>query len=427
MYTKINSNKIFNKVFYFLLLCLGLYFIVYYILKAGCNVVYTDYIREINIYISQQNWIKSFLNIEIFTKAPLAIFFKKINILFFHYNTFFDMFLGVIGLFLSVLVINKYCIKMSVNIFFYISCLVLFFSLNQWEMLLNGTGWIHFWAFAFFYYNYYLIDLFFIKKEKTKIIFFQLMFLPIITILFISLFYSAVYCLVLLLVYLYLVNYKKINYKEFSLYIFTIFSPLFIYLLSVNYSKIEYSIGKENFFTALFQNPLYFIKFFLISFSSVIFGNETFESIGFKEYQILLIGGMVLVFYFLTFYNNFKYKIIKKTIFPIICIVAGFFNHMIILYSRFGFKSIYYGASSRYMLQYRIGIIGIILTIAILFISKKLGKLERFLYLFFVFFVLFGNFYTTLNEFKKAQYRKAYLEKAKEIGLNYKNENEVLN
>ena len=35
---------------------------------------------------------------------------------------------------------------------------MIMFSLNKWEMLYNGTGWAHFLAFAFFFFNYVLLD-----------------------------------------------------------------------------------------------------------------------------------------------------------------------------------------------------------------------------------------------------------------------------
>ena len=32
------------------------------------------------------------------------------------------------------------------------------FSLNKWEMLINGSGWVHFMAFALFFYHFYIYD-----------------------------------------------------------------------------------------------------------------------------------------------------------------------------------------------------------------------------------------------------------------------------
>ena len=36
--------------------------------------------------------------------------------------------------------------------------MIVMFSLNKWEMLINGSGWPQFMAFAGFYYHYHVMD-----------------------------------------------------------------------------------------------------------------------------------------------------------------------------------------------------------------------------------------------------------------------------
>ena len=42
------------------------------------------------------------------------------------------------------------------------------FSLNKWEMLTNGSGWSHFFAFACFYYHELVLDRVWAGEEKRR-------------------------------------------------------------------------------------------------------------------------------------------------------------------------------------------------------------------------------------------------------------------
>lgn len=63
---------------------------------------------------------------------------------------------------------------------------------------------------------------------------------------------------------------------------------------------------------------------------------------------------------------NFYYRIEEKTILPLMLLAGGGMNHLMVLVSRYIFMpNDKYGMSSRYALQYQIGIIGIFLTFAL--------------------------------------------------------------
>ena len=76
--------------------------------------------------------------------------------------------------------------------------MIVMFSLNKWEMLTNGSGWSHFFAFACFYYHQILFDRYYRGQERKwdKTI---LMLLPWLIILGTAGPYCAIYAVVMIL------------------------------------------------------------------------------------------------------------------------------------------------------------------------------------------------------------------------------------
>lgn len=69
---------------------------------------------------------------------------------------------------------------------------------------------------------------------------------------------------------------------------------------------------------------------------------------------------------FLCAVDEFYYRIEEKTILPLMLLAGGGMNHLMVLVSRYIFMpNDKYGMSSRYALQYQIGVIGILLTFAL--------------------------------------------------------------
>lgn len=72
---------------------------------------------------------------------------------------------------------------------------------------------------------------------------------------------------------------------------------------------------------------------------------------------------------------NFYYGIEKRTLFPLMLLAGGGMNHLMVLVSRWIFMPRdAYGMSSRYALQYQIGILGIFLTFALVFQQQRAGR-----------------------------------------------------
>ena len=88
-----------------------------------------------------------------------------------------------------------------------------------------------------------------------------------------------------------------------------------------------------------------------------------------------LAGALVAAAYFLALWMNFYYGIEKRTLLPLMLLAGGGMNHLMVLVSRWIFMPRdAYGMSSRYALQYQIGILGIFLTFALVFQQQRAGR-----------------------------------------------------
>ena len=117
------------------------------------DVVYTDYIRLINSYLENVYSFKPYMQLDIFTRLPINYLERIINVTFFSYSTTFDIVLGAVSLFASAFVIARYSYGRKINKLIYLVIIMVVFSLNKWEMYTNGSGWVHFLAFAMFFLN----------------------------------------------------------------------------------------------------------------------------------------------------------------------------------------------------------------------------------------------------------------------------------
>lgn len=140
----------------------------------------------------------------------------------------------------------------------------------------------------------------------------------------------------------------------------------------------EYSGAVEgSMVEALREDPGFFLKFLLKSFASMIFGVELINRHMAEVPGIVwcLAGALVAAAYFLALWMNFYYGIEKKTLFPLMLLAGGGMNHLMVLVSRWIFMPRdAYGMSSRYALQYQIGILGIFLTFALVFQQQRAGR-----------------------------------------------------
>ena len=401
---------------------MGLAFILWYILAATCDAAYSDYIRQILSYLPDVWNPEKFFVPDILTRIPINFPVRAFNVSVLGFSVTFDLILGGLGLGLAGAVVGVYCRKRQVGPVWFLLLMFLFFSLNKWEMLTNGTGWVHFLAFACFYYHYLVLDRVEFGEEKRGDEL-RLRVLPFVTTLCIAGPYCAVYSGVLLLAYVFLaaVKYKKTGRWDgrYGWRALCVLIPLLLYMASNSMAVYEHTGAYTGpMLPVLLEQPELFVKFFIKSFGGMVMEKETLEfgvNMGYFPYAVVyLMGGAVMAAYLIALWLNLKYRLYERTVFPLILIVSGGMNHVLILLSRWIFLRDDYGMSARYALQFQVGILGIILTCALLWKEIR-SRVLKVLVICWCAMMTAGNGFTDYRELKTAPGREAWGETVTEM------------
>ena len=415
-----------KKFLAFFMPIFGAIYLSAYIRSAMLDVVYTDYIRIINTYLKNPFSPKPYFSKDILTRLPITYFERMINVAFFKYSTMFDMALGVIFLSLMGIIIGIFMANKNLNLRYFILVMMLVFSLSQWEMITNGTGWVHFFTFFLFVLHFYIFDSY--VHRATKVKFSLNIILPVFTILFAAGSYSLAYGLTLIIVYV-LYAIKKKNKITFVLAIPVILS-LTVFMYSYANSYTEHAGATTESLTSVFgRNPVYFALFGLNTFASDIISIGIVERYEIGILMTSIIGALVIFFYLYSLYLNFKYKIYESTVFPILMLVSGLLSHAMVILTRWIFLNPLYAMSSRYALQFGAGLIGVILTFGYVKIhineeKQSMSPLAKAAVSLFVLFVFLGNISTAGNEIRMAKYRLESFQVKMEVAKNFENESD---
>ena len=415
-----------KKFLAFFMPIFGAIYLSAYIRSAMLDVVYTDYIRIINTYLKYPFSPKPYFGKDVITRLPITYFERMINVAFFKYSTMFDMALGVIFLSLMGIIIGIFMANKNLNLRYFIIVMMVIFSLSQWEMITNGTGWVHFFTFFLFVLHFYILDSYIHRETKLK--FGLNIILPVFTILFAAGSYSLAYGVSLIIVYV-LYAIKKKNKIMFTLAIPVILS-LTAFMYSYSNSYTEHAGATTESLTAVFgRNPLYFVLFGLNTFASDIISIGIVERYGIGILITSIIGAAVVFFYLYALYLNFKYKIYESTAFPMLMLVSGLLSHAMVILTRWIFLNPLYAMSSRYALQFGAGLIGVIFTFGYVKIhinreKQSMSLLAKAAVSLFVLFVFLGNISTAGNEIRMAKYRLESFEVKMEVAKNFENESD---
>jgi len=292
--------------------------------------------------------------------------------------------------------------------------LILFYSLNKWEMLLNGSGYIHFLAFSVFYAYFYALDQAFSKKSSLLLL---SIYPPLILLV------AGPYCLAVFLscfaLFFFLVLGKKLwDMKGTILLLISNGLCLFLYLLSNHYAVYEYAGAESISLKEVLQNHLLFVlKFIFYGFSSMLISGENLEKLlrdgTIQGKGIVLIGAFVLFFYiFMTLLYLWRFfassgngggkafagkgklglsseqgQMVEQKqtdknaltgenvgesfyfgLLPGLLLLHGLASHALVFLTRYMFLKESYAFQSRYALQYQSALLGAFL---ILFLWKK--------------------------------------------------------
>lgn len=355
-------------------------FLGFYILSASADIVYSDYIRLTNSYLGEPFSFHDLMTKDILTRIPVSFLFREINIAFFHYSITFDRFLGLFGLFLTSIPLFLFMAKRRIGVFFSVSLLLIFYSLNKWEMLLNGSGYAHFLSFALFYLFFYLLS----ERVGKGSSLLSLSVFPFLFLLTGGPYAIAVYgATILSLFFLFLAG--KIRDKRGSLILLlSSFVSTFLYFLSNHYAVYEYAGAKSIPLKEVLLTKMTFVlKFFGFGFSSLLFSGENLEewlsSGAVQGKQLFLLGGLILLFFLLMallflkdlFFGEKdssddcipeKEKDKSLTgIFPALLLLHGLLSFALVFLSRYIFLRPEYAVQSRYALQYQSALLGALL------------------------------------------------------------------
>ena len=388
--------------------------ILFYVLLSTTDVLYSDYIRLVNSYLGKPFQLGDLLQKDILTRIPLTYFFREINRHSFGYTLIFDRVLGVLGLFLASKPLLLFMRKKQLPFLQQLLFLILFYSLNKWEMLLNGSGYIHFLAFSVFYAYFYALDQAFSKKSSLLVLSIYPPFILLV---------AGPYCLAVFLscfaLFFFLALGKKLwDMKGTILLLISNGLCLFLYLLSNHYAVYEYAGAESISLREVLQNHLLFVvKFIFYGFSSMLVSGENLEKLlrdgAIQGKGIVLIGAFVLFFYsFMTILYLWKFfassgngggrgfarrgkeglsseqgqeeaknqigknsMAAKKSgesfyfgLLPGLLLLHGLASHALVFLTRYMFLKERYAFQSRYALQYQSALLGAFL---LLFLWKN--------------------------------------------------------
>ena len=366
------SKEKFRASFLLFVSILCTVFLGFYILSASVDIVYSDYIRLTNSYLGEPFSFHDLLTKDILTRIPVSFLFREINIAFFHYSITFDQFLGLFGLFLTSIPLFFFMAKRRIGVFFSISLLLIFYSLNKWEMLLNGSGYAHFLSFALFYLFFYLLS----ERVGKGSSLLSLSIFPFLFLLTGGPYAIAVYgAAILSLFFLFLAG--KIRDKRGSLVLLlSSFVSTFLYFLSNHYAVYEYAGAKSiSLKEVLLTKMTFVLKFFGFGFSSLLFSGENLEewlsSGAVQGKQLFLLGSLILLFFLLMalfflkdlFFGEKRGEKDKSLtgLFPALLLLHGFLSFALVFLSRYIFLRPEYAVQSRYALQYQSALLGALL------------------------------------------------------------------
>ena len=439
--------------------------ILFYVLLSTTDVLYSDYIRLVNSYLGKPFQLGDLLQKDILTRIPLTYFFREINRHSFGYTLIFDRVLGVLGLFLASKPLLLFMRKKQLPFLQQLLFLILFYSLNKWEMLLNGSGYIHFLAFSVFYDYFYALDQAFSKKSSLLILSIYPPFILLV---------AGPYCLAVFLscfaLFFFLALGKKLwDMKGTILLLISNGLCLFLYLLSNHYAVYEYAGVESISLREVLQNHLLFVvKFIFYGFSSMLVSGENLEKLlrdgAIQGKGIVLLGAFVLFFYmFMTLLYLWRFFASSKNsgtktfatknkeafssqqrqkdeqkqtdknaltgenvgepfyfgLLPGLLLLHGLASHALVFLTRYMFLKESYAFQSRYALQYQSALLGAFL---LLFLWKNenrasLGRKSRtaqgrlaFCLLFSGIFLL-GTLWTDRSEWGKSMYRREHYER----------------
>ena len=416
---------------------LGMVFCLWYLRRAATGLCYTDYIRLVNSYLPDVTNPAKFLVPDILTRCPITYLFRIINVKLFHYTAWFDMILGVLSMGLGAFALGLWARRREVNPLYFLVLMAVYYSLHQWEMLMNGTGWVCYLAISAFLWHYAVLDYAAWDGASRRRDRLTLYLLPFIVILLIAGQYCAAYAAMLFFAYVLLLVRDKGMKKRTWVWSFGLIfamTAFALYLWSNSHAVYEHRETTELTLAAAFARDMLFpVRFLVKAFASDLVGIDvllSWEEHGFAwKAAVYGTGILAILLYLWALWKIVQTRMWETTIFPIILVLSGGLNHLLVLAARWIFMDDGYGMSSRYALQYRMGLLGILCVFftadaarreAGLAIERPRRVLEVAAMALAVTAVLGATAYTDREEIETAPYRKIMMQEAEQVALHWR-------
>ena len=325
-----------RRVFLGLPVILGILFYIWYIFHSSDNVAYSDYIRLVNSYLPDVTNPAKFFVPDILTRVPITYLGRIINVKLFGYNTYFDMILGVLSLGAGAAVLALYAERnRSVGYLSFLLIQFVYFSLNKWEMMTNGTGWVCTLSITGFLFHFAVLDHAAATRCRNMSDRVLLAILPILLVVLVAGPYSGGYAVILVLAYgaLWLADrrggaetssrsWSRKCRRTWCIGALTTVLAMVLYLWSNSQAVYvhrgavtDVSIAQE--FAA---QPLFFLRFLLKAVASSVIGVAQIQELEagspwfVRLHLVYLLGLAVFVSYLLALYLNVRFQLYKKTI-----------------------------------------------------------------------------------------------------------------
>ena len=429
---------------YLILPVIGILFTIMYIASASVDVVYSDYIRIINEYLRDVTDISRLLVPDILTRIPMTYLARLVNVLSFGYSVTFDRALCVIGLAVMVIFSARYLYRHEISFRWQLAFYIVLFSLNKWEILLNGTSWPHLVSFGLFFAGYWYTDLVWNGEADGREELLLCSF-PIIMLLFAGEYIVSYACTMMLICGMGLLlggansMAGKREQAIFKRVLIVSAIALLLYMLSRHFAVWEHAgATDQSLIQTVMTEPKLLPKFLIKSFAGMVFGKEVIDSMvpggaAMPNKLVLLIGCIVMLGYLLAIVLYFQNDILEHTVFPLILIISGGANHVLVMLARWIFLRDDYALSSRYGAQFMVGILGIILVFAMFNrqrrpyrrVDEKRRNITRALAGGLTILIVLGNCYTDYRELRIARYRKANYRAIAEALIDYEQYDEA--
>lgn len=145
-------------------------------------------------------------------------------------------------------------------------------------------------------------------------------------------------------------------------------AALGIYVISRHFAVWEHAgATNKSLGQVIAEQPLFLPRFFIKTFAGAVLGQETIQNFWgngkpLADSAVVLLGLLVIAAYVLGLWLYWRTALWKRTLFPLILMLSGGMNHVLVTLGRWIFLREDYALSSRYSAQFMIGLIGVLLT-----------------------------------------------------------------